>query len=326
MASTVPVGGPKILPEVQKNVQDIQVSIGPGSRARSEAARQRTAPAFTRPDCLRAGFAAHLNDLSDSGLLHVGEQWAPQQFMINAHSHPTWEFYLQMHGVTRWKADEQVWTVRPGDLLGVPPETLHCMAEESSANIHFMYAAFDPSRSWARAASLGEAWVGHESVIHLHSASRLIEPFAQLVNEVTTTQEFFETGLVLALDRITLELTRQLRPAHRGRALDMHPAVHETQTTLDRDFDRPWLLKDLADRVSLAPNYLAALFSAELGRGPHEYQTERRIARAKQLLTASDLSVTTIAMEVGFSSGQHLARTFRHVTGMTPSAYRKDGS
>lgn len=280
------------------------------------------APALTRPRSLRAGFAADVDDVADSGLLHAGEQWAPQRFMINEHSHPTWEFYLQLHGLTRWRAGRQLWTVRPGDLLGVPPNTVHAMAEESGANIHFIYAAFDPSRSFARMGGLSEAWSGQPGVIHLPGVADLVDPFAQLVGEVTTNQEFFGAGLKLAVDRITLELSRRLRPTSRRRALGTHPAVQEIQSVLDRDFDRAWSLKQLADRVSLAPNYLAGLFSAELGRGPHEYQTERKIARAKQLLAASDLSITAIAIEVGFSSGQHLSRTFRQLTGLTPTGYR----
>ena len=296
----------EVLSEVQKVVQDVQV------------------PQIARPASLRAGFAAQVDDLDGSGLLHAGEQWAPRRFMIAEHAHPTWEFYLQLHGLTRWRADRQLWTVRPGDLLGVPPGMVHCMAEESAASIHFMYAALDPLRSRTRLAGLDDAWSGPTGLIHLPGASRLVDPFAQLIDEVTTGQEFSGAGLTLAVDRIALELTRMLRPTRRSRALAIHPAVQQTQMILDRDFDRSWPLKELADRVALAPNYLAGLFSAEFGRGPHEYQTERRIARAKQLLATSDLTVTAIALEVGFSSGQHLSRTFRQLTGVTPSAYRRD--
>lgn len=277
---------------------------------------------LTRPRYLRAGFAADVDDVSDSGLLHAGEQWAPPQFMITEHDHPTWEFYLQLHGVTRWRADRQLWTVRPGDLLGVAPHTVHAMAEQPRANIHFVYAALDPGRSFARLAAIGDAVELPQPVVHLRDASRLVDPFAQLINEVTTPREFLGIGISLAVDRIIVELSRALRQSGPSRALDLHPAVQETQTVLDRDYALTWSLKELAARVGLAPNYLAGLFSAELGRGPHEYQIERRVARTKQLLTASDLSITAIAVEVGFSSGQHLARIFRQSTGTTPSSYR----
>jgi AraC-like DNA-binding protein len=312
-----------VLPDVQEIVQDLQVpSTTESDRPSPPAHRDLAAPTLVRPRQLRAGFEARVHDTGGSGLLHAGEQWAPPRFMINKHLHETWEFYLQLHGITRWHADHRSWTVRPGDLFGVAPQIVHAMTEEPGANIHFVYAAIDPARPLGRHLGLAAGWTGLGRVIHLHKASDLVDPFAQLINEVATGRQFLGTGLTLAVDRIVLELTRRLRQVSPSRVLDSHPAVQEIRTLLDRDYARPWRLKDLADRVGLAPNYLAGLFTAEHGRGPHEYQTERKIARAKQLLTASDLSITAIAVEVGFSSGQHLARTFRQQTGTTPSAYR----
>ena len=286
---------------------------------------QVMSPTLVRPDYVRAGFAAHVDDAAGSGLVEAGEQWAPPSFMIEDHAHRTWEFYLQLHGLTRWTADGRRWTVRPGELLAVAPETVHAMAEQPRANIHFVYAAFDLARCWARVDGLAQRWSEQDKVIHLHHAADLTDSFAQLVNEVTAQHAFQDAGLTLAVDRIALELTRHLDEATPGRALDGHPAVQQTQVLLDREYARPWPLSQLADRVGLAPNYLAAVFSSELGRGPHQYQTERKINRAKQLLRNSDLTVTAIAIEVGFNSGQHMARTFRVMTGVTPSAYRRTG-
>lgn len=324
MAATLPRTDSNILLNVQIIVHNLQMPSEQSSRQRaSEQDQKYDTPAVTRPRYLRAGFAADVNDVAQSGLLHAGEQWAPPQFMIADHFHPTWEFYLQLHGITRWTADRRLWVVRPGDLLGIAPETEHAMAEVPGANIHFVYAAFDPSRPLSRLPGVDGDWAHRNGVLHLPNASRLIEPFAQLIDEVTITREYVTTGLSLAVDRITVELTRSVRRASPTRALDCHPAVQQAQAILNRDYARSWPLKDLAARVGLAPNYLAALFSAEFGRGPHEYQLERKLMRARQLLAASDLSITAIAMELGFSSGQHLARTFRARIGSTPSAYRR---
>lgn len=304
---------------MQENVHNLQMG-----ESASAAPRQRLAqPALERPRALRAGFAANINDVSGSGLLHAGEQWAPAQFMITEHTHPTWEWYLQMHGVTRWYADARLWTIHPGDLFGVAPGVTHAMAQEPGANIHFYYAAFDPEPTFDRQPDLAPSWPRSESVIHLPRASSLVDPFGQLINEVTTIQNHLDVGLALALDRLVLEISRRLQQGSTSRAFDIHPAIQETQTILDRDYAGAWTLSDLADRAGLAPTYLAALFSTQLGRAPHQYLTERRIARAKQLLSNSDLSITAIAVEVGFGSGQHLARIFKKVVGATPSAYRR---
>ncbi|MDX3002699.1 helix-turn-helix transcriptional regulator [Kribbella solani] len=72
--------------------------------------------------------------------------------------------------------------------------------------------------------------------------------------------------------------------------------------------------------------YLAELFAGELGRPPHRYLSERRIDRARQLLEASAIAITALAISLGFSSSQHFARVFRQHTGTTPTAFRASRS
>lgn len=47
-----------------------------------------------------------------------------------------------------------------------------------------------------------------------------------------------------------------------------------------------------------------------------------RVDAAQRLLRDSSLKITTIAQEVGFASSQHLATSFKEVTGMTPSEFQ----
>ncbi|GAA2802571.1 helix-turn-helix domain-containing protein [Kribbella solani] len=96
---------------------------------------------------------------------------------------------------------------------------------------------------------------------------------------------------------------------------------------LDQEFHEHWTLRELAARRSpLAPVYLAELFAGELGRPPHRYLGERRIDRARQLLEASDIAITALAISLGFSSSQRFARVFRQHTGTTPTAFRASRS
>ena len=76
------------------------------------------------------------------------------------------------------------------------------------------------------------------------------------------------------------------------------------------------------DRVGLAPSYLAELFVDHLGQPPHRYLNERRIERARQLLEGSDLTITALALSLGYGSSHRFARVFRPLTGTTPTAYR----
>jgi AraC-like DNA-binding protein len=291
------------LPDVAEFVHDLQVPL-------------------SRPVGIRAGFHAEL-DSPASGLTHAGEQWAPARFLIRPHTHPAWELYLQVHGVSRWAADGRRFALAPGHLFGVAPRVRHHMVAEAAGNHHFYYVGVDPGPALARHPGLAGAWAPLPPVLHRADAAALAEPFQALIREVTTRRAYPGEGLALTADRLLLEVTRLLTPGAETAELAVHPAVARVRDLLERDYRRAWTLTELATTVGLSPTYLAGLFARDVGQPPHRYLTERRLARARQLLRASDLSTTAIALEVGLGSGQHLARLFRRDTGTTPGAYRR---
>jgi AraC-like DNA-binding protein len=73
-------------------------------------------------------------------------------------------------------------------------------------------------------------------------------------------------------------------------------------------------------RVSEA--HFARAFKEAFGVPPHRYLLTRRIERATALLRDSDLAVTEIAFATGWQSLGSFGRTFRDVTGESPSAIR----
>jgi AraC family transcriptional regulator len=65
------------------------------------------------------------------------------------------------------------------------------------------------------------------------------------------------------------------------------------------------------------------MFKQSVGVPPRVYLTQLRMERACELLELTELSVTEIAHEVGYSSNQVLARIFHKHHRMTPSDYRR---
>ncbi|WP_236746345.1 helix-turn-helix transcriptional regulator [Mycobacteroides abscessus] len=63
-------------------------------------------------------------------------------------------------------------------------------------------------------------------------------------------------------------------------------------------------------------------FTATFRTTPYQYVLDRRISKAKTPLTTTALSMTEIALTVGFSSPSHFATTFKGRVGTTPSSYR----
>ena len=83
--------------------------------------------------------------------------------------------------------------------------------------------------------------------------------------------------------------------------------------------DIEWLAKSL--HVSRA--HFIRSFKETFGETPHRYLQRRRLERAMALLRETELSITEICLEVGFSSLGSFSRTFREVLGESPREYRR---
>jgi len=79
----------------------------------------------------------------------------------------------------------------------------------------------------------------------------------------------------------------------------------------------------LAVVAGISEVYLRKLFSNLFGITPAKYVTDVRIEKAKSMLTSGVMSVSEVADAVGFSNIYHFSKTFKRITGYTPTEYTK---
>jgi len=82
-------------------------------------------------------------------------------------------------------------------------------------------------------------------------------------------------------------------------------------------------LAELGSEFDLSMAHFARAFKNSVGETPHVWLTRRRIERARQLLTHTNLLLPEIALECGFSHRIGLSRAFARITGVTPSEWRR---
>ncbi len=92
---------------------------------------------------------------------------------------------------------------------------------------------------------------------------------------------------------------------------------------VDRHYADPDLSIDaLSAMFKISPSYLSRIFKREKGTGVLPYLQHKRITQAMVLLSTTNLKIREVALQVGYLSDQTFTRTFKSVTGSTPSAYR----
>jgi AraC-like DNA-binding protein len=99
-------------------------------------------------------------------------------------------------------------------------------------------------------------------------------------------------------------------------------AVEEAASWLDAHPAEELDVLVLARRVGLSQNYLARRFRKRFGRTLQTYFLEHRVARARQMLLATELSIKEVAARVGISDAQYFNKQFRRFAGESPSACR----
>ncbi|MFZ9968123.1 MAG: helix-turn-helix transcriptional regulator [Steroidobacteraceae bacterium] len=91
---------------------------------------------------------------------------------------------------------------------------------------------------------------------------------------------------------------------------------------LERDFLNPPSIAGLAREVGINEAKLMRAFKHLYGRTIFDFAQQLRMERAKKLLEATDLSVTDIALEVGYEYSSNFTTAFKRHFGITPKAAR----
>jgi AraC-like DNA-binding protein len=92
---------------------------------------------------------------------------------------------------------------------------------------------------------------------------------------------------------------------------------------LHEHLDGDLALPDLAKECDLSPGRFMRAFKKSFGVPVHRYLLQKRIQAAKSMLSHSNKSLLTVALEVGFSDQPAFNRSFREIVGTSPGQWRR---
>jgi AraC-like DNA-binding protein len=141
----------------------------------------------------------------------------------------------------------------------------------------------------------------------------------RLAHRIAGPLEVEETG-VHVLSHI-LRYSREIRGFVRGSRIPGQ--IEMAKAVLLSHPERNWSLASLARAVECSPFHLTRMFREHVGVPLHRYQLHTRLAAAMDFLLETDRDLTTIALDLGFSSHSHFTASFKRLTGFTPGHMRE---
>jgi len=83
--------------------------------------------------------------------------------------------------------------------------------------------------------------------------------------------------------------------------------------------------KIIESELNMNYNYLSNLFTSAEGITIEKYIIYQKIERVKEYLVYNELTISEIAIKLGYSNSAHLSTQFKKVTGLTPSYFKEIG-
>lgn len=168
--------------------------------------------------------------------------------------------------------------------------------------------------------------VGDQGALVFRRQRRRVDPRAQALVALLRHSLMRGAAEMLEAETVALTLVRRAlgrRTSHATRAsLGRQKLVDRAKLVLSSDPARRWTLAGIATEVGVSPVYLTQVFQQVEAVPLYRYQLRLRLARALDLLGEYD-DLTTLAMDLGFSSHSHFSAASRQTYGRTPTQFQR---
>jgi AraC family transcriptional regulator len=133
----------------------------------------------------------------------------------------------------------------------------------------------------------------------------------------------FGDGLAVALAaRLLGKYSAHVTISHKCTALMSGYTLRRVTDYIEDNLIKDLTLAEIAGVAHMSPHYFSRAFRNSTGTPPHRYVIERRIEKAKTLLSENCLPLVEVGLSVGFQNQSHFTTLFHKRTGVTPKVYR----
>ncbi|AEB30773.1 transcriptional regulator, AraC family [Carnobacterium sp. 17-4] len=150
------------------------------------------------------------------------------------------------------------------------------------------------------------------SPIYIHLLSNKI---AILIENLTTISELEKIQTVMISEYCQLVET--------DRSQKYSPVIKEAVTHIQLHYFEKISLSTISKKLNINATYLSKRFKIETGQTLTHYIQDLRINHSKELIKQNQLSITEVALKVGFENLNYFCTIFKKVTGVTPKHYFK---
>ncbi len=252
------------------------------------------------------------------------------------HWHDELEIVYAYEGTARYIVDTGEYIVNSGDILIIPPNSLHAF-EQYNDNV-FSGKVILFSRKMVDSNHLDVCSVKYIAPLfnneiyfplHIKSDNKHNQHLRVFLDSAVSNHIEKNSGYELKVKIAFLEFIQYfysndlcITLKRENRSEKISEQVKEIINYITEHYSEKITLDELSRVVSLSTYYMAHIFKQYTGISPNKYINEHRLAVAGKRLLNENTSILNIAIECGFNNISYFNRAFKNKYGMTPNSYR----
>ncbi|QKL21354.1 helix-turn-helix domain-containing protein [Bacillus altitudinis] len=251
---------------------------------------------------------------------------------IPFHWHDEFQFVFILEGEAEFHINEKILNIQQGDGVFINSGCLH-MAKDANGTT-CTYICLNVSPHFITANELFTTFV-HP---YMHASqtpfilfnrkdgwpNRIYQCIQIIQRLIEQTPAYYELELNIQLITIwKCLLQNRFQLTYDARKHDRNERMKHMLNWIHEHYHEKVLLQDIAREGQLSRSECCRYFNDILKKSPIHYVNEYRIQQSLILLQKTDLNITEIAYQVGFSSTSYFINIFKRVKNTTPLSYRK---
>ncbi len=248
--------------------------------------------------------------------------------MAESHYHPYFELFYLLKGSCRIFADHSLFFASEGEMVILPPSTLHRTQYENQ--VERITVSFTESFCHDFDDVLGKGFFENnfsmrKLTFDSVTRNKLNDLLAEIAVEKQKNDQFSKANIKALFARAGILLARTLKQSGGG-AGGIGQAEMSIETAarfIFENYGKDITLQEAAEVAGMRDTYFSRKFQEVTGYGFKEYLTSLRIQHSQEMLLNSSLTITQIADACGFASSNYFGDAFKKLTGTSPREFRK---
>lgn len=258
---------------------------------------------------------------------------------VDAHWHYYIEMLYSLSGKAKVFLGGTSHDFNKGDLVLINSREVHSVYIYEKEDVEYIVLRFDPEVLYTTSRSVFESKYvlpfvmsksEHQKIFHEDEIKNTPIPLSilEIVNENNYKKYGFELAIKTHICGIFLWILRYWE--NQGLSMDVGSVLKENDLKmlqkvfdyLDENYKYDITVEAIAKMCNLSYSYFSRQFKVLMGKTFTEYLNYIRITEAEKLLLSTDMNITQVALEIGFSTSSYFIQQFKHFKNISPKQFK----